>query len=29
MADGKICAKGKVVAVHLPESMLKIMKGEK
>ena len=29
MAEGKICAKGKVVAVHLPESMLKIMKGEK
>ena len=29
MADGRFCAKGKVVAVHLPESMLKIMKGEK
>ena len=28
MAGGTLCAKGKVVAVHLPESMLKKMKGE-
>jgi acyl-coenzyme A thioesterase PaaI-like protein len=28
MAGKKVCAKGKVVAVHLPESMLKKIKGD-